>query len=144
MLSRLLGWLLIFGGEYGYAQVDLSGGRHSHGGMGWLKADDGSGTNLTDTVEYHESDSGCQRRLESGIPLSLGSLLSRRHLSRCLVEGPSISYITNPKIALSKSNSCQMLPDDSVRCLVDIFFDKAEERSESKRFGGTGIVQVEF
>jgi hypothetical protein len=64
--------LLIFGGEYGYAQVDLSGGRHSHGGgMGWLKADDGSGrTHLTVTVEYHESESGCQRRSESSIPLS--------------------------------------------------------------------------
>jgi hypothetical protein len=38
ILSRSLLCLLIFGGEYGYAQVDLSGGRHSHGGMGkgWL------------------------------------------------------------------------------------------------------------
>jgi hypothetical protein len=56
MLSPLLGWLLIFGGEYMLRKVDLSGGRHSHGGMGWLKADDGPGTHLTVTVVYHESD----------------------------------------------------------------------------------------
>jgi hypothetical protein len=145
ILSRSLLCLLIFGGEYGYAQVDLSGGRHSHGGMGWLKADDGSGTHLPVTVDYHESDSGYQRRSESGIPLSLGSLLSRRHLSRCLVlEGPSTSHISNPKIALSKSNSYQTLPDDSARCPCGWFFDEPEERWESKTFGGTGIVQVEF
>jgi hypothetical protein len=52
-------------------KVDLSRDRHSHaGGMGWFKADDGSGTHLTVTVECHESDSGCQRRSESGIPHS--------------------------------------------------------------------------
>jgi hypothetical protein len=51
-------------------QADLSEGHHSHGEKGWVKAVDGTGALLTVTVGYHESESGCQHRSESGIPIS--------------------------------------------------------------------------
>lgn len=57
-------------GDFVLVSEDLSSGKSSHGGRGWIKAVSGVGDATTATVEYLETENSGSLKLEPAIPLS--------------------------------------------------------------------------
>jgi hypothetical protein len=144
MLSRLSAGLLISPGEYVLVQADLSEGHHSHGGKGWVKAVDGTGALLTVTVGYHESESGCQHRSESGIPISRLTICSgpfnklpKRRTVNLQHNQPKNSSIEVPQLP----NASQMPLRDA---LMDGFSRNRKKGWRAKDLGVEDSLKLDF